>query len=225
LIDLKLVANGKVFMMGDIAEAGPETPQLQVSLAGTAPIDRVEIRNGVELIKTLRPCARDNLGPRLKIVWGGAQVRGRDRLVNWDGHLVVHGNSVSAAVPLNFWNANTPLEHISNRQLAWKSVTTGGTSGMILTLERLDVGTLEINTTQGHIEVDIPSMGLEPGVWNFGGLQKQIRIYRLPDQPPAAEFSFSLSVTGLHQGDNPIYIHMVQEDEHRAWTSPIYLVR
>ena len=29
----------------------------------------------------------------------------------------------------------------------------------------------------------------------------------------------------LHTGDNPIYVRMIQEDGHLAWTSPVYLVR
>ena len=224
LIDLKLMVNGNILMMGDVANVSTETPHLEVHVVGTAPIDNVEFRNGLQVIKRLRPYNNGDLGHRVKIVWSGARVRGRDRLVNWDGSLEVHGNSILATTPLNFWNVNHPLDQISNHRLAWKSVSTGGTSGVILTLERMDVGTIKVDTIQGDFEVDIASIGLEPKVWDFGDLKKEIRIYRLPDQQATNELSFSLPLTRLHKGDNPIYIRMGQEDEHMAWTSPIYLV-
>jgi len=60
-------------------------------------------------------------------------------------------------------------------------------------------------------------------VWECGGLRKRIEVYRLPNRKPSREFSFALPLTELHEGDNPIYIRMTQEDGHMAWTSPIYL--
>jgi hypothetical protein len=224
LVNLKLALQGKTFIMGDVVNVGAETPQLQIQLAGSSPIDLVEIRNGMQVVKRLRPYEECDLGRRVKIVWSGARVRGRDRLVNWDGGLEVQGNSILAATPLNFWNANHPLERIGNHALAWKSVTTGSTSGVILTLERMDGGTIKVDTLQGKIKVDTASIGLEPKAWDLGGLKKEIRIYRLPDRGATSELAFSLPLTGLHAGDNPIYLRMVQEDEHVAWTSPIYLV-
>lgn len=224
LIDLKLLVDGVPLSMGDTAEIGVETPHLHLSLIGTAPIDQVEIRNASTVIHRVRPYNQGDLGKRVKIIWRGAQVRGRDRLVHWDGDLFVHNNSVLNAVPLNFWNADHPLTQRNAHTLTWKSVTTGGTAGMILTLENLETGTIKINTRQGDIEVDIASIGLEPLIWDFGGLHKEINIYRLPDRQEITPFTLELPLTGLHPGDNPIYIHLVQEDEHRAWTSPIYLL-
>lgn len=207
LIDLKLTLDGKVYMV-----------------VGTAPIDNIEIRNGLQFIKKFRPYSEGELGHRIKIVWGGAQVRGRDRLVNWDGTCEVQDNSILAATPLNFWNVNHPLVQFGNHQLAWKSVSTGGTAGVIVTLAHKETGTIKINTVQGNIEMDVAAIGLEPKVWDFGDLRKEIRIYRLPDQQTTNQFSFSLPLTGLYKGDNPIYIRTCQEDEYIAWTSPIYLV-
>jgi hypothetical protein len=145
-------------------------------------------------------------------------------MVNWGGHLQIQGNAIQNAVALNFWNANNPLEQTSNRQLDWKSVTTGGSAGMILALKYMGRGRIKIVTKQGEIQVDISKIGLEPMCWDFGGLQKEINIYRLPRLPRTHQYSFRLPLTNLQPGDNPIYLRMVQEDEHRAWTSPIYLI-
>jgi hypothetical protein len=226
LLDVQLViGDGRGAMMGDIIEDGIGTSKLLVRVVGTAPVESVEVRNGSQVVHTHRPYEVANLGQRVKLVWSGAEVRGRDRMVRWDGGLRVQDNNILKAIPINFWNPNQPLQMLDDRQLTWKSITTGGVSGVILTLEKADTGSLEIYTHQRQIECEISSLGIEPRVWDSGGLHKEIRAYRLPDQGQSYEVSFSLLLTDLHNGDNPIYIRMTQEDGHMAWTSPVYLVR
>jgi hypothetical protein len=128
---------------------------------------------------------------------------------------------------------------VGSHKLTWTSITTGGVTGIILTLEKPKAGSLRIDTLQYNAECEIASLGLEPKVWGCGGLGKEIKVYRLPDRPvetalmtasefpdhqPSNEFSFTLPLTSLHEGDNPIYICVNQEDGHKAWTSPIYLI-
>jgi len=226
LVQVKLVTHDdRSAIMGDVLEIGTVAPSLQVRVVGTAPIESVEVRNGPRVIKTLRSYDRQDLGRRVKIVWSGAQVRGRDRLVRWDGGLRVQGNEILDATPINFWNANQPLHRIGSQQLAWRSITTGGVMGVIMTLQQPDVGTLEIDTLQRQIACEIGGLAPEPAVWDCGGLHKEIRVYRLPDRLGPHQFSFSLRLRELHEGDNPIYIRVTQEDGHMAWTSPLYLVR
>jgi hypothetical protein len=233
LVSLGLTGPDRTFTMGDIVEMGAEMDagsyHLHGRVVGTGPIDHVEIRNGMGVLKRIRPYGQDDLGRRIKIVWRGARVRGRDRLVNWDGTLDVAGNAIEAATPLNFWNANAPLVQSGPHHLAWQSVTTGGTTGVILTLSDPDAGSLRIRTTQGAVDIDIAAIGMAPTTWAYGGIQKEISVSRLPDQQTTHQIAFDLpladlSPTDLHDGDNPIYLHVVQEDEQMAWTSPIYLV-
>jgi hypothetical protein len=225
LVDVELVtSDARSAMMGDVIARGTGTPRLDVRVVGTAPVESVEVRSGLEVLKTLRPYSQGDLGGRVKVVWSGAEARGRDRMVRWDGGLLVRGNAILEAVPINFWNTNQPLERLGRQRLAWKSTTTGGFTGMILELENPSGGTLEIDTLQGSASCEIGLLGLEPGVWKFGGLRKEIKAYRLPDKPGSGEFSFSLPLTGLRPGERAIYIRMTQEDGHMAWTSPIYLV-
>ena len=138
LIDLHVQLGNKTFIMGDEVNVATETPQLQVRVVGSAPIEHVAVRNGAQVIKQLRSYGNNDLGRRIKIVWRGARERGRDRLVRWNGRLHIQNNSIISATPLNFWDANHPLESINEQQLAWQSVTTGGTAGVILTLAKAE---------------------------------------------------------------------------------------
>ena len=61
-------------------------------------------------------------------------------------------------------------------------------------------------------------------MFRAGGLRNQIELFRLPE--PAAQTrhaSFSLPLKNLRAGDNPVYIKVVQQDGHLAWSSPVYL--
>jgi len=226
LVDVRVTtADNRQAMMGDVLEGGSGTPVLQVDVAGTAPVERVVIRNGLKTLQVLRPYGRKDLGRRIKILWSGAEVRGRSRMASWNGRLQVTGNRILDAVPINFWNANCPLEKTGENALAWTSVTTGGVAGMILTLENPRGGWIGLKTAQRSVRLAVTSAGLEPRTWDCGGLYKKIEIYRLPDQSPPHEVSFETPLSRLEQGDNPVFICMVQEDGHMAWTSPVYLLK
>jgi len=225
LVDIQLqTGGGRSAVMGDVIQVGTAIPILCSSVVGTAPIESVTVCNGLDTLKTLRPYSNRDLGNRVKILWGGAEVMGRARNVQWDGHLQLHNNRIVSATAINFWNANQPLKQRGQDYLEWQSITTGGIAGTIVELEEPDTGSIEIETLQGNIEVNVESIGIEPIISNLGGVQKRIEIYRLPDQQCSCEFSFDLPLAGIHEGDNPIYLRMMQEDGHMAWTSPIYLV-
>ncbi len=220
---LLLTDKGQKAQMGDTISIEHSKVSLAVSVAGTAPIESIEIRNGAETINVLRPYRKINLGNRLKIVWSGAELRGRARMVSWDGVLQLEGNTIIDATAINFWNANHPLISNHPNRLEWQSITTGGLAGVILKLQKANAGNLEIKTTQGHFKVEINSLGIEPITWHYGGLKKKIFVYRLPEQQSSSEFSFHVPLNNLHNGVNPIYIRMTQEDGHMAWSSPIWV--
>ena len=226
LLDISITtSDGHQAMMGDVINNVYGASVLNVKIAGTAPVESVDVRNGLDTIKTLWSYSASDLGNRLKIVWSGAEVPGRDRLTRWDGNLIIRDNVIKKATAINFWNANQPLKQKGKNELAWQSNTTGGLAGIIIELEKPGSGSLEVATTQGKFDLDIRSTGLEPVVMDYGGLKKKIEIYRLPAELASAEFSFSLALDNLHKDDNPIYVRMVQEDGHMAWSSPVYLVK
>ena len=221
-----IMENGQRAIMGDIVSSEHGKALLSVNITGTAPIESVEIRNGLETVGTFRPYDNNDIchSKRLKIAWSGSELRGRARMVLWDGTLLLSGNTISSASTINFWNKHHPLKLTDENRLEWDSITTGGVAGIILTLEEANTGQLEIETTQGNISIDVNSIGIKPKTWNYGGLSKKLEIYRLPANKSSTEVSFKLPLKILHKGDNPIYVRMMQEDGHMAWSSPIYLI-
>ncbi|MBT5876490.1 MAG: DUF3604 domain-containing protein [Candidatus Latescibacteria bacterium] len=223
LVDVRLKSSdGVIAAMGDVLGSNGSALKLHIDVTGTGPVERVDVMNGIRHLKTLRPYTDQELGQRLKIIWAGAEVRGRDRAVTWDGDLTLEGTEITDVTAVNFWNQNNPLVQTSSQKLSWRSITTGGLSGFILTLDSLR-GSLAVNTTQGRLCCDVNKIGYEPILREYGGINKQISIFRLPDQPSSHKFTATVPIDDLAAGDNPIYIRVTQEDGHMAWTSPIYV--
>jgi hypothetical protein len=219
-------SDGKTAMMGDVIKIDVNSIALHVHAIGTYNIEGIKLFNGVDMIESRRPFAEKDLSSRIKIIWSGAEVRGRGRMVNQNGSLALQGNSIRSITPINFWNPLKTVEQTSPGRLSWESVTTGGLAGMILDLEDQTAGRLEIHINEISIKEEIGSIDFAPTSYRYGGLDKKIELYRLPSESAMCkEFQFSTEVRDLKKGDNPLRVRVTQEDGHLFWSSPIYVVQ
>ncbi|MEQ8355249.1 MAG: hypothetical protein RH942_06895 [Kiloniellaceae bacterium] len=213
-------------IMGDIVHLAAGGAELQVDIAAAAAIERVDIFNGLEHVETLRPYGKDELGNRIRVIWEGAEYRGRFRQVLWDGTAHLSGNSILDARAVNFFNRDKTLERKSDSELAWRALTTGNIGGFDLWVADAYGGTLKIETPLVKCGIPLEEIGLEDEVFDAGGiLPRYLKVFRLPAVNPHRRFSFTRRPDLRPEGDNPIFIRVTQEDGTLAWTSPIYLYR
>jgi len=210
--------------MGAIVHTTDAEARLRVRLSAAAPIERIEIRNGRHVVHTFRPYGSNQLGRRIRVVWSGAEYRGRFRMTPWDGHATLDSNTFVRSEPINFFNQDRPLVREGDRVLRWSSITTGNFSGFDATLDRGVSGTLALETAQGALSVPIAEIGLAPLVFDYGGLDRKLMIYRLPDVNDCREAAFDCVVPLPADRDNPLYVSAFTEDGHQAWSSPIYAI-
>jgi hypothetical protein len=212
--------------MGDIVHLPAGEVTLALTVSAAAPIERVEVFNGRELVTTLRPYGEADLGPRIRVTWEGATYRGRFRQVIWDGRAEVTGDRILAAHPIAFFNCDKTLERAGETGLSWRSVTTGNLAGFDIALADGRSGRLAIETPLLRADVALAEIGLEDHVVAVEGeLPRLIRIFRVPGDNDACRFSGRVEPTLRAQGDNPLYVRATLEDGTRAWSSPIYIFR
>ncbi len=213
-------------IMGDIVHLPEGEVELQVDIAAAAPIERVDLFNGLEHLETLRPYGAQDLGNRIRVVWEGAEYRGRFRQVIWDGSAHLSDNRVVAARPINFFNRDKTLDQVSETELAWRALTTGNIGGFDLWVADPYGGTLKIETPLVKCGLPLEEIGLEDEVFDESGvLPRYLKVFRLPTENPHQTMTFTRRIALRAQGDNPIFIRVTQEDGTLAWTSPIYLYR
>ncbi len=214
-------------IMGDIARValGENEVELRVELTGSAPIERLDVFVGRELIETVRPFDVADLGARVRLVYEGAQVRGRARTCVWDGALEVSGNEIARAQMVNNWNLDRGIQSQDTQSVSWKAVTTGNFGAADLWLADRAAGELNIATAHVSACVAVQDIGLEDLVFDAGGLERRLRFFRLPDRLSQTHMAHKMRIKLKPQGDTPLFVRVTQDDGHRAWSSPIYLFK
>jgi hypothetical protein len=211
-------------VMGDIARIAGDEVEFVAEVVGSAPIERIDLFDGRDLVETVRPYGAAQLGNRVRLTYEGAEYRGRARTTVWDGALSVEGNRILRSAMINNWNLDRGIAGQSPCGLAWKAVTTGNYGAIDLWLESA-AGMLAFKTAPVSGSVAIGDLTVEPRVFAAGGLGRAIGLQRLPEIMSQSHMVLRRRVRLRPQGDTRLYIRVQQEDGHRIWTSPVYLFR
>jgi hypothetical protein len=74
-------------------------------------------------------------------------------------------------------------------------------------------------------KIAIADIGLDDLTFEAGGIDRRIRVFRLPDENPHRALLLSRRISLRAIGDNALFVCLTQEDGHLVWSSPIYLFR
>ena len=212
-----------IAIMGDIVRSPGGTSQLSISVTAQSPIVALEIRDGTNVIETVRPTGGGTKGRRIAAIWSGAEYRGRFRQTVWDGELQVTGNSIISVRPINFYNPDKP-PRIDGNRVSWTSVTTGNFAGVELLLSDAETGDLAVTTPNGSLRTKIAALTAEPVRVECGKLDRQLAAYRLPDDNACKTFALTRDIAIGGTTEKRILVALTLEDGHRAWSSPIYFL-
>ncbi len=212
-------------LMGDIIRPGATPMRLTAEVIGTAPIERVDVFHGTRVVQTVRPYAAVDLGRRVRVLWQGAEYRGRGREVLWRGTLTVAGNKITRFTPVNFLSPERQVrETAPGTALAWTSVTTGNLAGIDVWLEEARHGTLRLETNVVSGEIDLAALADDTVAFDGGGLGRLVSVYRLPEADWGCHAKLDHTAKFGGGADLPVYLRVTQADGNQAWTSPIYLI-
>lgn len=211
-------------IMGDIARVADGEVELAIEVIGSGPIERIDIHDGLDLLETVRPYGAGDLGARVRLVYEGAEYRGRARTTTWDGSLGLEGNRILRAGVINNWNLDRGIQKQDATGLDWKAVTTGNYGAIDLWLES-PAGKLAFKTAPVSGEAVIAELGVEPRVFEAGGLERAVKLQRLPEVMSERRMTLRRKIELRDSGDTRLYVRVQQEDGHRMWSSPIYLFR
>ena len=211
--------------MGDIVQTDDSSVCIDIECIAQAPIERIEILNGCEQVATLRGYDADDLGNRIRIVWQGAEYRGRGRKTTWQGSAHFEGCQIERIAPINQWNHERPTEQHGDDRVTWNTITTGNFGGFDVWLAPQADGQLIIDTNHVSGRFSLDDIGLEESILDGGGLDRKIRIFRLPDNNDSLQLQHSLELDLKPVGDNPIWVRVTTEDGFNAWSSPMFIYR
>ena len=212
-------------MMGDIVQTSDTELTLKVEVSAQGPLERIEIRNGLQAIQTIRGFSQDDLGDRIRIVWSGAEYRGRGRETNWKGRAHFEGASIRRMEKINAWNHERTLARQGRDTVVFDAITTGNFGGFDVWLDDTSDARCHVETNLGSFDVPLSEIGMQDTVMDAGGLDRKIRAFRLPEQNVKRSMSAEVKVPLSTGADNPIWVCVTTEDGFQAWSSPIYAFR
>jgi len=221
-IDLQLDVNGKP--MGSCLSISGNA-SLKASVRGTAPIDSLSLYQGSEIMQTVRPAPFETCGnsTRIRVVWGGARMRGRGRRAIWDGQIELKGTTIQSASTFAF---DSPIDGIlsqDTQKVRFRSRTTGDIDGIDLWLDQAASGTIRFQSEIGTLEVDLSTLGHQEQKADFGGLDLRVTICRYPMELNECELSLQKTLSPCLADQTAFYVKAIQSDGHAAWSSPIYI--
>ena len=209
-------------MMGDIIQTSADKAEIKLHIASHAPIDRIEVRNGTEVVEILRPYKADELGKRIRVVWSGSEYRGRGRQSTWIGRDRFEGCQVNRIGKINAWNPERLLEQRGANTVEWNAITTGNFGGFDAWIDEGDDGVIDLTSNHGAMRLKLSDVGADHHILDAGGLERKISIYRLPEENRHREMEATVSIPLKAKGDNPLWICVTTEDGFQAWSSPIF---
>ena len=215
----------KQAMMGDILQTTEQNVKFSVDVHSAAPIERIDIRNGLETLEVFRPYSEADLGRRIRVIWEGSEYRGRGRETIWDGHAELTGNEFESVTAINRYNIDRRFEQTDPGRVDWSALTTGGFGGFEAVLRDPASGKLVIDTELIQQEINVSDIGHEELIFENGGIERRIRIFRLPDENPHCAVRIERNIELVDDRDNALYVRITHEDGHYTWSSPIYLIR
>ena len=200
----------------------PGSVRLTVSAEGTADLEEIVVQRGTECLYRYPEQVQRDRG-RIRIVWSGARIRGRDRIARWDGHVEMCGARITAAEAYAFDSAAEGIDEVTASRVAWRSVTSGDVDGLVLSLEASSGATLAFRSEITSFDLPLAQLDAGPHVVEAGGEELQVKVEYLPLGMQSRSCDFEFADEAPLPGCHPYYVRLTQVDGARAWTSPFYI--
>lgn len=210
--------------MGDIASGHGDSATVNFHCHAPAPIERIDLFNGMQMVNTLRNPANVQGSQRIRVLWRGAMVKGRGARANWEGTARFTGAKIRRTQEVNAWNPDRRLHQEGEDTLHWSSVTAGNFAAFDVWLEADPDATLQLETNHISATLKLADIHETDTVIPAGGLDLELRVFRLAEALTPGPLAGQVEVPLQPGVDNPLWLRVTTEDGFQGWTSPVYLI-
>ena len=200
------------------------TPEIAVRVLGTAPLDTIELRRGLETVysHTVLPEPEPDEPWRIRFAWRGARNRDRTRDLDWTGGLVARNGRITG---VENYAIDSPRDGVTGwdaTRVSWRSHTCGDWDGVIVELDGDGRTRLEFVTPSMRFSCALSELNSGPIQRRGPGLEQQIVVRRLAHRDGPSEAAFTWHDSSPLPGLNPYWIWVTQTDGELAWSTPVY---
>jgi hypothetical protein len=198
----------------------------RASVRGAGPVESLTLLRGREPLLVIQPAVFDDVtrSKRVRVRWQGARIRGRGRRVTWSGTIRVEGARIRAARTFAFDSAADGITEQTDREVRFRSQTTGDADGIDLWLDQAQRGSVEFESPVGRFRADLDDLQPKRS-WRLDGVDMQVDIQRYPEQANATELQLVAPLSPERGRQTPYLVKVTQVDGNLAWSSPVYVSR
>ncbi len=222
-------------------------PNISGFVAGTAPLETIEIIRGLERIYS-HPIPLSYSSNRVRILCEGASAKASFTGVIWDGSLSVNGTNILDVEPIRFDSPRSNICSRSSSAFKWHAVSCGYPSGIIVTVDNEQQAEFEVVVNVSMIRApDYGGYGNLPPLKmsyypaerlairfnieelskgtkeiNIGPLKRKLTISMAPEAGTSEIAEFNFEDKSPKPGINPYWMRVKQTNMEMAWTSPVF---
>jgi hypothetical protein len=205
-------------------------PGFSGRVAGTAPIDTIDLRRGLDLVWSYdalsAPPPDWSTSPtraRLRVAWSGATSKNRPKVAHWDGSLSMSEGTIQHVTPYNLSHPEEALHQDSPQAVSWRSHTSGETDGVTLDLDLSPDARLDFTSPIVSFSQSLPGIGEKPFVVTAGGVDLQVELRWVKAEPGPLDVTWDWTDPAPLAGEHPYWLWISQADGAAAWSSPIFV--
>jgi hypothetical protein len=195
-----------------------DRPTVDATVAGTAPITRVDLLRDGECVASHDCTTGDD---RVEVVWTGSRSRDRYKVRDWSGGLSLSDGRLTDVDGFGFQHPEHGLERTAATHLKWVSKTAGNYQGVRFGVEGSTTGTLAIRTEPYSGEFSLEDLTEEHV--ELGAVDTRLTCRRTGT---ATDRDLEVSLTDdPGPGTYAYQVRVRQVDGEMAWSSPVTVTR
>lgn len=217
-------------------------PLIRLTVEGTAAIERVDLLRGVEIIGSWQVAQHDS--EWMRVLWSGTRSKGtaRAQTLVWDGSLQITDGAALAVEAVGFHSSLDSVQIEDARRISWRSSTAGNAMGFRLRLDGKEQARFHFASEPATFDFSLRQARLAPFMIDAGPPNRRVTVGPAPRQDGAMRAELSIrDTTPLpvdrtrqnkvdHNGQvernvYPYWVRVVQVDQAKAWSSPVYVTR
>lgn len=218
-------------VMGEEYEASGAV-RLSGRVAGTAPVERIELRRGADVIweyDTVSSAAPEwseaLTRGRLRVSWTGARGKNRNKVTRWDGGLTLEGGRILGVEPYDLSHPSDGVTEWDEQGVQWRSRTSGDVDGVTLELEMTAVAVLRVDTPSLREAITLRAVGDTARVLDAGAVGQQVELRWVRSDTGPLDVEWAHVDESPERGTNAYWVWITQADGECAWSSPVFAER
>lgn len=209
------VSLGDVGMGGETRARG--TPELDVTVNGTAPVREIDLFRGSDLVDTSTLAGGDDV---VALTWTGARSKNRHKVEDWSGSLNLTAGRIESVEEVGFDHPSQGVQRTTDTTVRWDGATAGNYQGIRLSLDAPDTAELRVGTEPVSATVTLDD--LDGGrVFDAGPVDSWLEIERTGTSS-TYDINTTLVDDTAPMGRHAYYVRVRQTDGEMAWSSPIF---